>query len=112
MESVHEYGGLTLDQRRPLAEVATGYTYFRDGDVLAAKITPCFENGKGSIADGLVNGIGFYNNQNTRVGERFAVQVILAAKGGRVSFKEAYDLTGLRGGAFQEYASRLGVNLP
>lgn len=54
----------------------------------------------------------FYNNQNTRVGERFALQVIRAAKDGRVSFKEAYDLTGLRGGAFQEYAGRLGVNLP
>ena len=54
----------------------------------------------------------FYNNQNTRVGERFAMQVIRAAKGGRLSFKEAYDLTGLRGGAFQEYANRLGVNLP
>jgi hypothetical protein len=54
----------------------------------------------------------FYNNQNTRVGERFAVQVIRAAKGGRLSFTEAYDLTGLRGGAFQEYANRLGVNLP
>jgi Zn-dependent peptidase ImmA (M78 family) len=54
----------------------------------------------------------FYNNQNARVGERFAIQVILAAKGGRLSFKEAYDLTGLRGGAFQEYASRLGVDLP
>jgi len=54
----------------------------------------------------------FYNNQNTRVGERFALQVIRAAKEGRVSFKEAYDLTGLRGGAFQQYANRLGVNLP
>jgi len=54
----------------------------------------------------------FYNNQNTRVGEGFALQVILAAKGGRLSFKEAYDLTGLRGGTFQEYANRLGVNLP
>lgn len=54
----------------------------------------------------------FYNNQNTRVGEMFATQVILAAKGGRLSFKEAYDLTGLRGGAFHEYANRLGVNLP
>jgi len=54
----------------------------------------------------------FYNNQNTRVGERFALQVIRAAKEGRLSFKEAYDLTGLRGGAFQEYAARLGVNLP
>lgn len=54
----------------------------------------------------------FYNNQNTRVGELFATQVIFAAKGGRLSFKEAYDLTGLRGGAFQEYALRLGVDLP
>lgn len=54
----------------------------------------------------------FYNNQNMRVGERFALQVIRAAKEGRVSFKEAYDLTGLRGGAFHEYAIRLGVILP
>jgi len=54
----------------------------------------------------------FYNNQNTRVGEMFATEVIRAAKGGRLSFKEAYDLTGLRGGAFQEYAQRLGVDLP
>ncbi len=54
----------------------------------------------------------FYNNQNTRVGERFALQVIRAAKSGRVTFKEAYNLTGLRGGAFQEYANRLGIVLP
>ncbi|GAB4255782.1 MAG: ImmA/IrrE family metallo-endopeptidase [Thermoleophilia bacterium] len=54
----------------------------------------------------------FYNNQNSRVGEMFAMQVIRAAKEGRLSFKEAYDLTGLRGGAFQEYARRLGIGLP
>lgn len=54
----------------------------------------------------------FYNNQNMRVGELFATQVIFAAKSGRVSFKEAYDLTDLRGGAFQEYAYRLGADLP
>ena len=58
MEAVCEYGGLRLNQTRPLADVATGYTYFRDGDVLSAKITPCFENGKGSVAGGLVNGLG------------------------------------------------------
>lgn len=54
----------------------------------------------------------FYNNQNTRVGESFATHVILATMGGRLSFKEAYALTGLRGGAFQEYARRLGMDLP
>ncbi len=59
MEAVGEYGGLRLEQAHALEDVANGYTYFRDGDVVVAKITPCFENGKGSIADGLENGIGF-----------------------------------------------------
>ena len=54
----------------------------------------------------------FYNNQNTRVGATFATSVIRAAMGGRLSFREAYNLTGLRGGAFQEYAQRLGMALP
>jgi len=59
MEAVGECGGLRLDQAKPLDEVTTGYTYFRDGDVLIAKITPCFENWKGAIAEGLENGVGF-----------------------------------------------------
>lgn len=54
----------------------------------------------------------FYNNQNTRVGSVFARQVIRAAREGRIGFKQAYDLTGLNGGAFQEYARRLGMELP
>ena len=54
----------------------------------------------------------FYNNQNTRIGVTFATSVIRAAMEGRLSFKEAYDLTGLRGGAFQQYARRLGMDLP
>lgn len=54
----------------------------------------------------------FYNNQNTRVGAAFAASVMRAALEGRLSFKEAYDLTGLRGGAFQKYARRLGISLP
>lgn len=54
----------------------------------------------------------FYNNQNTRVGQLFASQVIRAAKEGRIGFKEAYDLSGLNGGTFQKYARKLGVPLP
>ena len=54
----------------------------------------------------------FYNNQNARVGKRFAMRVIRAAKEGRIGFRQAYDLTGLNGGAFQEYASRIGIVLP
>ena len=59
MEAVGEYGGLNLDQTRYVFEVSSGYTEFKDGDVVVAKITPCFENGKGAIATGLLNGIGF-----------------------------------------------------
>lgn len=48
---------------RCLGEVSGSYTYFADGDILLAKITPCFENGKLGIARGLVNGIGFGSSE-------------------------------------------------
>jgi type I restriction enzyme S subunit len=54
---------LATTRTRPLAEVIGSYTYFADGDVLLAKITPCFENGKLGIAAGLTNGIGFGSSE-------------------------------------------------
>jgi Zn-dependent peptidase ImmA (M78 family) len=57
------------------------------------------------------DGGDFSNTQNTRIGKTFARQVIYAAKEGRITFKEAYELTGLKGGAFQEYGRRLGFDL-
>ncbi len=59
MDAVGEFGEFDASQERPIAEVYAGYTYFAEGDVLVAKITPCFENGKGAIARDLINGIGF-----------------------------------------------------
>ncbi len=59
MEAVGTDGTIRLDMTRTLGELSQGYTYFRNGDVLVAKITPCFENGKGAVARGLKNGIGF-----------------------------------------------------
>ena len=59
MESIGELGSLDLEDERPLGKLDSGYSYFRDGDVLIAKITPCFENGKGAVARNLCNGIGF-----------------------------------------------------
>jgi type I restriction enzyme M protein len=48
---------------KALSEVGASYTYFRDNDVLLAKVTPCFENGKAGIARGLRNGIGFGSSE-------------------------------------------------
>ena len=59
MEAVGEYGGLQLEQTRAVGDAGDGYTEFDDGDVVVAKITPCFENGKGALAAGLLNGAAF-----------------------------------------------------
>jgi type I restriction enzyme S subunit len=59
MSDVSESGQWTVRQTRPLRSVGAGFTTFEDGDVLVAKITPCMENGKGTHATGLQNGIGF-----------------------------------------------------
>jgi restriction endonuclease S subunit len=46
-------------QTKKLIEVYNGYNYFAENDVIIAKITPCFENGKSAIVKNLKNGIGF-----------------------------------------------------
>ena len=48
---------------RTLGDVGASYTYFADNDVLLAKVTPCFENGKAGIARNLENGIGFGSSE-------------------------------------------------
>lgn len=54
---------LSACEDRPLAGVEKSYTYFADNDVLLAKITPCFENGKLGIARKLTNGVGFGSSE-------------------------------------------------
>ena len=59
MEAIGEQGEIDLSAKRSKEDVETGYTLFFEGDVLVAKITPCFENGKGTVAKGLLNKVGF-----------------------------------------------------
>lgn len=60
MENVRvEAGGIIALNEREFKEVKNGYTYFKENDILFAKITPCMENGKVAIAKGLTNGVGF-----------------------------------------------------
>ena len=51
------------EEVRDLEKVFKNYTYFSENDVLLAKITPCFENGKLGIAKELKNGIGFGSSE-------------------------------------------------
>lgn len=60
MADINTYdASFTPNEDRKLADVLSGFTYFKDNDILLAKITPCFENGKAAIARNLTNGIGF-----------------------------------------------------
>ena len=52
-------GGIVRPETRPFGQVAKGYTFFAEGDVIFAKITPCMQNGKHAIAGNLLDGIGF-----------------------------------------------------
>ena len=59
MPAVTERGEIDATAIKEYDEVKTGFTYFAENDVLFAKITPCMENGKGAVARGLHNGLGF-----------------------------------------------------
>ncbi|ELA9710644.1 restriction endonuclease subunit S [Vibrio parahaemolyticus] len=59
MDAVSEDAKLLRKELKQYSEVFKGFTAFIDGDVLVAKITPCFENGKGAQVFGLENGVGF-----------------------------------------------------
>ena len=50
-------------EERTWGEVKQGFTHFAEGDIGVAKITPCFENGKLGIAEGLSNGVGFGSSE-------------------------------------------------
>ncbi len=59
MENVSENGEVDLSETRKISEVYSGFTYAKNGDVVVAKITPSFENGKGAYLNNLCNGIAF-----------------------------------------------------
>jgi type I restriction enzyme, S subunit len=64
MSAVDAKSGKVIEiETRPFGQVRKGYTAFRDDDVILAKITPCFENGKAAITRNLRNGLGFGSSE-------------------------------------------------
>ncbi|WP_165361487.1 restriction endonuclease subunit S [Lichenibacterium ramalinae] len=57
-------GGIDITLEKPAEQLATGsYNYFAEGDLLLAKVTPCFENGKKALIPKLPNRIGFATSE-------------------------------------------------
>jgi len=59
MERVGEDGTIDCSVKKPVSDLFNGFTFFRKNDVIVAKITPCFENGKGAILNKLKTEFGF-----------------------------------------------------
>ncbi len=59
MEKVKENGDIDCELMKPISVLWNGFTFFKKNDVIVAKITPCFENGKGALLNKLRTEIGF-----------------------------------------------------
>jgi restriction endonuclease S subunit len=64
MASVSNDGYIVTKIDKRYGDVKKGsYTYFKEGDIIIAKITPCMENGKCALAQGLTNGVALGSSE-------------------------------------------------
>ncbi len=59
MSAIGTFGPVDATLKRPVNEMLSGYSFVTDGDIAVAKVTPCFENGKGAVFSGLPDGVAF-----------------------------------------------------
>lgn len=83
MENVSATGEIDCSAHGKVADLRSGYTYFKRHDVVVAKITPCFENGKGAYLGALETEIGFGTTEfvvlraNSEIDPRFLYQITM-----------------------------------
>ncbi len=59
MKYISDDYGIVLSTEKGMKCNSKGYTKFKDGDLLWARITPCMQNGKSAIVSDLLNGYGY-----------------------------------------------------
>lgn len=58
MDAIDSANGIVAYKGTKNRKETKGYTRFKEGDILWAKITPCMQNAKSAIARNLLNGYG------------------------------------------------------
>jgi type I restriction enzyme S subunit len=103
MKCVEEESGRFVSQEdRKVGEVRKGYTAFRDGDVIFAKVTPCMENGKAAVVDALTNGIGFGSTEffvlrpSERIDPKYLLHFVLQQSFRKEAARNMTGAVGLR----------------
>ena len=103
MKCVEEESGqfVPLEDRK-VGDVRKGYTAFRDGDVILAKVTPCMENGKAAVVGGLTNGIGFGSTEffvlrpSERIDPKYLLHFVLQQSFRKEAARNMTGAVGLR----------------
>ncbi|CAA6828035.1 MAG: Type I restriction-modification system, specificity subunit S (EC, partial [uncultured Thiotrichaceae bacterium] len=97
------YFGELQFENKSWGEIKKSYTNFQNGDVIFAKVTPCFENGKAAIVKYLPNGIGagsseFYvlRPHTSYVSQRYIFSVIKSQNFMQVGSENMTGAVGLR----------------
>lgn len=61
MENIKQ--GLFINQSAKLKDIPNNLTRYEEGDIVLAKVTPCFENGNLAIMNNLYSGFGFGSSE-------------------------------------------------
>lgn len=102
MEKIIATGKVDYSLTNTIENLINGYTYFRDGDIIMAKVTPCFENGNIAIVNGLLNGIGFGTTElhvlrcNNKCYNRFLFYYLQSDIFKSKGISEMYGVAGLK----------------
>jgi type I restriction enzyme S subunit len=102
MEKIIATGKVDYSLTNTIENLINGYTYFRDGDIIMAKVTPCFENGNIAIVNGLLNGIGFGTTElhvlrcNNKCYNRFLFYYLQSDMFKSKGISEMYGVAGLK----------------
>jgi type I restriction enzyme, S subunit len=118
MEAIGEDGSYDKSSVRTAENVTnSGYTYFEQGDVVRARVTPCFENGKGALLSSLVGecGVGttelFVLKPSPRINPRFLYYVTTSAEFTEKGAATMYGAHGVRR-VDDQFVRDFGVWLP
>ncbi|TYL46585.1 restriction endonuclease subunit S [Marinomonas sp. IMCC 4694] len=113
-----DFNGALFFDEKPWGDIKKSYTNFKDNDVIVAKVTPCFENGKAAIVQGLPNGIGAGSSEfyvirpaNQEVSTRFLFSIVKSHKFLREGAENMTGAVGLRR-VPRAFVENFGVPLP
>jgi len=104
--------GVFENRKKLYGEIDGSYTQYSEGDIVLAKVTPCFENGNVCIMKGLYSGIGFGSSELFVIRPRKVIDRYLLYFFQHEGFKQAACSTMTGTGGLKRVSSSFVRNCP